>query len=220
MILSGGLTHGNRLPSERELAVALDTSRSTVRTALHALAADGLIQIRRGRSGGSVVQSPSPDDPRASFAEQEDVTRDLDESKEFRLILEPTAAAFAADRSTRAERRMILSLGTRQTPKNLVMYQEQDQALHLFIAQASGNGAIHEALKQHFHEFFVWANSPFLVPSSYFRLSDFTANHAALVERIAAGDRDGACAAMEDHLARAYEEFAAAFNALRPTVRR
>lgn len=54
LVLGGGLAEGWRLPPERELAARLRTSRVTVRAALAALEAAGLVVSRRG--SGVVVR--------------------------------------------------------------------------------------------------------------------------------------------------------------------
>ncbi|OZM70315.1 GntR family transcriptional regulator [Amycolatopsis antarctica] len=56
-VLDGQLPTGTRLPAERELADALDVSRTLVVTALDRLREDGLVASRRG--AGSWVTSPS-----------------------------------------------------------------------------------------------------------------------------------------------------------------
>jgi DNA-binding FadR family transcriptional regulator len=48
MIVSGLLRAGDALPGERELATQLDVSRETVRGAIQALAARGLIEVAQG----------------------------------------------------------------------------------------------------------------------------------------------------------------------------
>lgn len=53
-ILSGAVTRGTRLPSEKELAVHYDVSPPTVREALRALAAMSLIEVRHG-TGSFVI---------------------------------------------------------------------------------------------------------------------------------------------------------------------
>lgn len=55
-ITMGILAEGARLPSEPELAAALGVSQITLRSALAALRAKGLIATVRGRGGGSVVR--------------------------------------------------------------------------------------------------------------------------------------------------------------------
>ena len=46
---------GEQLPAERELAERLGVSRNTLREAIAALRDSGLVETRRGRSGGTVV---------------------------------------------------------------------------------------------------------------------------------------------------------------------
>jgi GntR family transcriptional repressor for pyruvate dehydrogenase complex len=57
-ILSGRLEHGAKLPSEKELAVHYGVSGPTVREAIRALSAMGLIEVRHG-SGMTVVADSS-----------------------------------------------------------------------------------------------------------------------------------------------------------------
>jgi DNA-binding FadR family transcriptional regulator len=58
-ILEGKLSEGERLPPERELAEQFGVSRVTVRDALRALEAMGLIDVRVGARGGAFVTAPT-----------------------------------------------------------------------------------------------------------------------------------------------------------------
>ena len=98
----GRFDAGTRLPSERELAQQFGVSRTTVREALRVLQGEGLVQVRRGRNGGSVVVSPR--------ASREEIARHLSRRLaeievvvDFRLIVEPAAARLAAERRTRRD---------------------------------------------------------------------------------------------------------------------
>ncbi|GAY14977.1 GntR family transcriptional regulator [Mycobacterium sp. shizuoka-1] len=58
LIVSGRLAPGDKLPSEVEIAGALGVSRMTLRQALAAIEAKGLIRRSRGRFGGNFVETP------------------------------------------------------------------------------------------------------------------------------------------------------------------
>ena len=98
----GRFLAGERLPSERELADQLGVSRTTVREAMRVLQGEGLIETRRGRSGGAIVIAPE-----TTAAERRRVVRDrlaeLENVFDYRLAIEPAAARLAAKRRTKAD---------------------------------------------------------------------------------------------------------------------
>lgn len=55
LITRGDLVVGQRLPSEAELAPLFGVSKSTIREALRILVTDGLVETRRGVTGGTFV---------------------------------------------------------------------------------------------------------------------------------------------------------------------
>jgi GntR family transcriptional repressor for pyruvate dehydrogenase complex len=61
LMMKGDLRPGARLPTEPQLAINFRVSRSTVREALRTLAAEGLIDTKRGPQGGSTVAAPGSD---------------------------------------------------------------------------------------------------------------------------------------------------------------
>src|SRR5919199_6455529 len=58
-IVTGQLKAGTRLPPERTLAEQFEVSRVTVRDALRALEAMGLITVRVGARGGAFATAPT-----------------------------------------------------------------------------------------------------------------------------------------------------------------
>lgn len=98
-ILDGVLSEGTWLPVERSIATSSGLSRGTVREALRILEFEGLIEIRPGRAGGSIVRRPSAQGVRRSldaFIRGRGVR--LTSLLEIREAIEPAAAALAAIR--------------------------------------------------------------------------------------------------------------------------
>ena len=58
-ISAGVLLHGDRLPSEVEMAASLGVSTVTAREALVGLRSRGLVETKRGRDGGTFITLPS-----------------------------------------------------------------------------------------------------------------------------------------------------------------
>jgi GntR family transcriptional repressor for pyruvate dehydrogenase complex len=140
MILSGRVHPGERLPNERALAGQLGVSRPSLREAVRALAAMNILEVRQG--DGTYVTSLDPE----LLAEPLQLILTIDSSAilmlfELRRILEPGAAALAAERATEQELELLrreLDRGAhvQRQPTALV---EHDTALHRLVHQAAHN---------------------------------------------------------------------------------
>ena len=103
-IVSGEIRPGQRLPSERDLCTEFGVSRPTVREALRALEALGLVEIRPGAKGGAFAVQPGEDllahalSTLLSFQGATPV-----ELAEFRISFEGENAELAAERATDAD---------------------------------------------------------------------------------------------------------------------
>lgn len=60
-ILDGDLTDGSELPTEALLLEQFPVSRPSLREAFRILEAEGLLRVRRGKRGGTVIIHPTPD---------------------------------------------------------------------------------------------------------------------------------------------------------------
>lgn len=100
MIRSGELAPGEQLPPEQELADRLGVSRGSLREAVRALSQINVLDVRRG--DGTYVTSLAPSELLSGlvFALELIQTKDLDEVVEVRQLLQPPAAALAAQRVT------------------------------------------------------------------------------------------------------------------------
>ena len=95
----GELAAGERLPSERDLAAAMQISRATLREAARVLVGAGVLEVRPGSAGGMYVLSDyAPLDLLRSMSDLR-----LDEVAgvlEARRLIEPRVAQLAAVRAT------------------------------------------------------------------------------------------------------------------------
>ncbi|MBO1078022.1 FadR family transcriptional regulator [Roseomonas sp. 573] len=126
---------GSRLPTERELGARYGVARNTVRRALDALEAEGMIIRHVGR--GTFRSAPAGGAPAVEEAlSPADVV-------ECRLMLEPEMIALAVARATQADiARMVDCLRGTDVAGNLAEFEQWDAALHDAFALATHNGAV------------------------------------------------------------------------------
>src|SRR3954453_19564467 len=137
----GVLAGGDRRPPERELADSLGVSRVTLREAIGALRAAGLIESRRGRGGGTFVVSPRASRPRTGRRRQPPAR--VDAMLALRRIVEPGAAALAATRTLTAADRATLQRFLRDsTTCSASRRRLADSRLHMAIAAATESQSV------------------------------------------------------------------------------
>jgi DNA-binding FadR family transcriptional regulator len=103
-IQMGVFADGEQLPSEAELATQLGVATATLRGALVALRRTGLVQTRRGRTGGSFVQAPQAQAGERLLAVlRERSVDDLRDAADHHAAIAGTAAALAAVRASPAD---------------------------------------------------------------------------------------------------------------------
>ncbi|SRR6266487_1462092 len=143
MIVSGSLRPGDRLPKEADLAADLGLSRSSLREAVRALSLVNILDVRRG--DGTYVTSLEPPLLLEALTFIVDFHRDdtVLEFLQVRRILEPAAAAMAAERIDEkqgAELRELLDrLGPDPEVDELV---DNDLEFHRKISAVSGNSVL------------------------------------------------------------------------------
>jgi DNA-binding FadR family transcriptional regulator len=140
-IALGEFVPGQRLPPERELAAMLEVSRTTVREALQRLQAAGYVTARRGRGGGTFVQTGQGPDTDAMIRRTllpawEELTELLD----FRLLVEQLIARTAAARREDSDIAAITNaVANYSRAADRDASRLADQALHRAVAQATHN---------------------------------------------------------------------------------
>lgn len=196
---NGVYAPNTKLPSEHQLATRFGVSRPVVRTALARLKQEKIIVSRQG--AGSFV-SVSQDKAPLGFTPVESIA-DIQRCYEYRLTIEPEAAALAAiRRNGQALARIAtvldaLALATRQG----VHRDDVDFAFHLAIAEASNNHYYHQsmlALQAHIAVGMHIHGISLLGPKA--GLDSVLDEHRQIFQAIADGEPEAARAAMTAHL--------------------
>lgn len=198
-IKSGAYKPDERLPTEHDLAAEFEVSRPVIREALKRLRDQSLIYSRRG--AGSFVRSTGLRNP-LGFGQLENVA-DLLNCYEFRLTLEPAAAAAAATRhdadSLKAIRQALELL--RDATNRQSHREDADFQFHLAIARAAQNNYFStamEALKDHIAVGMKFHGASIKREAS--GLTRVFGEHEAIASAIANRDEDEARKLMLEHL--------------------
>ncbi|MFY0663226.1 MAG: FCD domain-containing protein [Natronospirillum sp.] len=204
MILEGVWKAGHKLPTERALAEQFGVSRPTVRAAIQALAARGMLTSRQG--GGTYVNA----DPSGTLA---DSMLDLFGSHpefqydllEFRHALEGLSAYYAALRSTETDRTALQqrfdALIATYEAQDPILEAEADAAFHLAIAEAAHNVVLLHSMRALFSmlERSIVDNLRSLFERKESRETLYK-QHKALLDAILAGDAERAQQMSHEHL--------------------
>jgi GntR family transcriptional regulator, transcriptional repressor for pyruvate dehydrogenase complex len=164
LIISGDLPAGARLPSERDLAAMLSTSRPTVSQAIRILVVRGLVESRRG-SGAYVTGRPE-----AELATAVSLMLDLNQESvqylsELRLQLETTGIEWAIERATadQVDAGMAALEQMRHNAGYAAAWMSADTQFHSALVQASHNPylasmyeSVHRALID--YEYQAWVD--------------------------------------------------------------
>ena len=190
---------GTSLPPERELSDRLEVSRATVREAIAALRAAGLVETRRGRGGGTVV-TMKPQGPSARAAGTTTAAQRADwlDALAFRRIVEPGAAALAASAGLDDHARGALEAAHLAVSKatSRARHRQADSRFHLTVAALSGSSRVVEAVtsvQASLHEMLS------AIPVLQTNITHSDIQHAALTRAVLGGDADRARRVMEEH---------------------
>jgi GntR family transcriptional regulator, transcriptional repressor for pyruvate dehydrogenase complex len=143
MVKSGELKPGDRLPTERDLALQLQVSRTAIREALRSMELMGIIDSRVG--GGTFIKEMTLDslmDPFAGVLAQND--RMIIELIEVRMLLEVEIAKLAARKINDVQIAALektLSLMEKEV-ENGELGLQGDNAFHQALAAAADNLAM------------------------------------------------------------------------------
>jgi GntR family transcriptional repressor for pyruvate dehydrogenase complex len=198
-ILAEGLQPGDQLPSERQLAAQFGVSRTVIREGIRSLAGKGVVEVSAGRGirvasvGMSAVQESI-----GLFLHSRPAS-DYRDLHEVRTTIEVEVAGLAAERRKdddlellRAELEQMKKV--LEDPEAVAM---EDLQFHRELARCTDN------------EFYLVALDALVTPLLQVRRSllgpggrshEALAEHRSILERVAAGDSEGAREAMRQHL--------------------
>jgi len=184
-IVAGVHERGGRL-TEEVLARRYGVSRVPVREALRTLEAEGFVVTRR--HAGACVAEPT--------------AQEAADQLEIRMLLEPLAAARAAQRRTEAHLKVLRGLVRLGQERSRRGQSEDLRSLggwfHETLAQASGSPGLVTLLTQLRHKI-AWM---YTVEQPE-RPADSWAEHGAIVDAVARGDAERARALTAQHTERA-----------------
>lgn len=202
MIREERIAPGERLPSERDLAIKLSVSRASLREALLALELGGVVEVRGG-SGVYVSETSAAD---TSLAEAGPGPFEV---LSARRLIEAEVAAIAArmatDGAVDAILRAVEEMERQHSDKS--SNEQADRNFHLAIARATGNSALVGVMgylwDQRGH---LWHKLKEHFQTEELRLETL-ADHRRIVEAIAARNPAEAKRAMRAHLERVTRTF-------------
>lgn len=141
MIVQGQLKMGDKLPSTKELSERFGVGRSTMREALSALKAMGLIEIRQGGASRVIREAPSEVAlPEWTSLRMNRTT--LLELMEVRQSLEVSIASIAAKKRTPQdlEQLQLIMQDMERAVADDAEGERTDLAFHQLLVQATHNG--------------------------------------------------------------------------------
>lgn len=199
MIHKGEVRLGERLPPERKLAEIFGVSRSLLRQAFQAMAERRIIESRHG-DGTYLLTSFDTSFPEDAIldaiGEQSGFLKNI---LEFRQLIEPQIATLAARRITPEGIDQLKILVCDQQLALLAgeVGDTFDVEFHRLLTEHAGNKVISRIMTT-VESIITDTRSDWL--QSKGRRSTSVEGHLRIIEALAAGDEEAACAAMKDHL--------------------
>lgn len=194
---------GEKLPNELELSQEMGVSRATLREAIRELAAQGLLEVRRGL--GTFVARGAEEVEDFGFSALDQVRGQLRDLFELRAVFEPEAAALACRRAGPEELAGILAQGERVAAAIRAGEDrtQADREFHAAIVRATHNEFMSRLLpiiSQAVETAIVSGGQSGLLAEHTLR------DHALLMEFFRKRDPEGARHAMAIHMRHAMDE--------------
>lgn len=189
---------GDKLPNEFELSARLGVSRATLREAVSALIAQGVLVVKRG--SGTFIANELPSIGDVSISSIDFVRVRLSDLYEIRLMFEPQSVKLACERADDSE---LAAIEEQAKKVNRLLrsddgnWPDADQEFHEMIGAASHN----EFISRLFPIINSAVHEVMLVSTNQKLLKDIVRrDNALIVEFIMKRDGDGASHAMSIHI--------------------
>jgi DNA-binding FadR family transcriptional regulator len=204
-IVSGRIAPGEPFPSADDIVERFSVSRTVAREALQTLSMLGLVRVQHGKRTEVLspeewdVLSPVVQEAMRREGKHEPVWRDL---YEFRMVIEPQAAAWMAERGSARDLARLSALAAEmrvlsEDPDNTSRVLAADQAFHRLIALAGENRILAtfsrsfwEAVSVLWHESHLGADE----------MQQVARQHQEICDAIVRRDPEAAAEAMTAHL--------------------
>ena len=208
LIYRGKLKPGEKLMTERELAQAMNVSRTTIRDAIQRLVAMGLIVQKQGQGTFVKTIDDSLENPLAKAMEAQEAS--LEDLLEVRMGLECNAAALAAKRADETDitalKQSISEMEGEVSSGRLGT--EADTAFHMAIAYAAKN-PLHILIMRNFYDYLfhgIGENLACLYEEPE-NIQEILRQHNNILTSIKARDPYKAYQAMSEHIGYVMEFF-------------
>ena len=198
LIVDGQLPAGTKLPSEMELTGRLAVSRTVIRESVHILTAKGLLETRPGV--GTIVRQVTRDqvvEPLGHLLRARNAT--LDHLSQVRSILEVEIAALAAAQATREDMAGLETVMAEMEAAagDAVTIAARDADFHRGLAEITRNPLLIillDSIRDLMREVRLQVSShPDVVHT-------IIPDHRRILQRVVAGDPDGARRSMLEHI--------------------
>jgi len=204
-IVSGRIAVGQTFPSADEIVNRFSVSRTVARETVQALAMLGLVHVQHGKR---TAVCPAEDWDILSSVVQEALRREgmaeplLRDLYEFRLLIEPQAAAWMAQHGSAEDLARLEEIAATMAQlaagePAVAAVMQADRSFHDLVARASENRVV-AAVSRDIRELIstLWGFSALAVE----QVRVVADQHRTIADAIGRRDPDSAAAAMRDHL--------------------
>lgn len=190
------LQPGERLPSDAEVAQALEVSEITARRALMGLAQDGFLNRIRGKNGGTFVSNALPKTKISETEAYKSQKKLVDQLIDERTLAECSLGYFAVKNATQEQFDYLdAQIQAAAQADNWADYHRADELFHKGLALASGQSwgiMRHAEVLAELYKFFV----PY--PIDY--LHEVNHDHELILKHLKNRDAEAAVAQIRDHI--------------------